>query len=99
MSGADNLAVIRLPVPLMAIDREVSELAMRAPTGEDFGEAGYPVRFLPSGATEFDARAMTRMIGRLAGIPLATANKLPAPQWNEAAMAILGFLNPGAASA
>lgn len=99
MSDLPN--VVKLSKPLVAIDRSFSELALREPNGEDLSAAGYPVRFLAKAAgetvTEFDAPAMTRMIARLAGIPLASANALGMRDWNRCAQVIAGFLGDGAA--
>ncbi len=90
--------VVPLSRPLKVIDQTLTELSLREMTGEDLSDAGYPTRFTAKGATEFDAPAMTRMIARLAGVPLTAANALPARDWNRCAMAISAFLGDGAAA-
>lgn len=88
--------VVKLSRPVPVLDGSVSEFSLRDPTGLDLSVAGYPVKYATDGSGGFDTPAMTRMIARLAGVPLTAAQSLRASDWTACAAVIAGFLPPGA---
>jgi Phage tail assembly chaperone proteins, E, or 41 or 14 len=69
---------------------------LREPTGNDLVAAGYPLSFGVGNRTEVDAGAMTRLIGKVSGIPEANVGMLPACDWQACCLVVMGFFAPPA---
>ncbi len=86
------MTVITLTRAVTAIDRELTEITLREPTGADLVKAGYPMRFTGSGASEIDANAMTALMARLGNVPRGTMEAMAFGDWNRCMLAVLAFL-------
>jgi hypothetical protein len=93
-----NGTVVKLSKPVQALTERIGSVTLREPTGGDLTEAGYPTKFDDKGKTEIDARAMTKLIARLAGVPETTVRDMAARDWNTCALTVAGFLGTGAAA-
>lgn len=87
-----GFATVKLSRPLTAIDRILTELSFREPTGADICDIGFPQR----GGGGVDGALMTAFIARLAGIPLTSARALSAADWTKCTNAISDFFVPTA---
>jgi hypothetical protein len=84
---------IQLSRPLNVIGTDRTSLDLREPTGKDITAAGYPIRFTDAG-TEVDAKSMSRLIAQVASVPAANIDMLPACDWQQACLALMGFFAP-----
>ena len=71
------MTTITLSRPVMSVDRELTTLDMREPTGRDLVAAGYPTRVGANGEIVIDPVAMTIMIARLCNVGRPTIEALP----------------------
>ena len=89
---------ITLTRPVRSVDRELTELVMREPTGRDLAESGFPTRVREGGAIEIDPVAVNKLGARLCGVGRPTIESLRMADWNAVMTAILGFLGDTAAT-
>lgn len=89
---------ITLSQPIEAHGERLTALSLRAPTGKDLRTAGLPYKLTADGAIAIEAANMHRMIAALAAVPPSTVDALSAADWNDAAMAVLGFITPAPAT-
>lgn len=89
---------VTLPLtkPVQAHGEVVSTLGLREPTGKDLRIAGLPYKLGADGGIAIDAANMGKMIAQLAAVPTSTVDLLSAPDWNAAAMVVLGFITGSA---
>jgi hypothetical protein len=91
---------LRLPLskPVKSEGNMLEELVFREPTAADIEAVGNPVildvldRDVPK--INFDARAMSAMMARLASVPPSTIRQLTARDWNTGAWRLVGFFTP-----
>ena len=87
---------ITLTRPVRSIDRELTELVMREPTGRDLAECGFPTRVREGGAIEIDPVAVNKLGARLCNVGRPTIESLRMADWNALMAAVLGFLGGSA---
>lgn len=87
---------ITLTRPVRSVDRELTELVMREPTGRDLTECGYPARAREGGAVELDPAIISKLGARLCGVGRGTIESLGMTDWNAVMAAVMGFLGGSA---
>ncbi len=98
--AAKDKAEIKLDLrkSVIANGDETKVLIFREPTGADIELVGNPVNLdMMSGDTpkiSFDAKAMTGMMARLAGVPPSTIRQMHPRDWNTAAWNLAPFFMP-----
>lgn len=97
---ADPVTItLATPIPgEAAFGEPVRALTLRAPTGRDLRRCGLPYRIEASGAPAIDTEAAARLIAELSALPPAAVDALSAPDFQAAAMAVLGFFAPAEAA-
>lgn len=86
---ADSVT-ITLKKPLRAHGKDVEEITLREPTGEDITVCGYPL-IISEGAAQPVAGAISKYIARLGGLPPSSVKPMSADDYNACMGAILGF--------
>lgn len=96
---ADPVTIsLSTPIPGdAAFGEPVRTLRLRPPTGRDLRRCGLPYRIDASGTPAIDAEAAAKLIAELAALPPSAIDVLSAPDFQAAAMAVLGFFAPAAA--
>lgn len=100
VNGADASLVISLMRhPIRNGDGEqVSELRFREPNAGDIEACGNPVILDLVGQerpkVNFDAKAMTQMMARLAAVPPSSIRAMHTKDWNTAAWMLTNFFMP-----
>lgn len=90
---------IRLSSPVTVIDREISEIALRPPTGKDLIATGNPMAINLDGGPggiNFDTKVMAAMIARLGNLTVTAVEDMAAEDFMAAALAVMVFLAPSA---
>jgi hypothetical protein len=87
---------LKLSKPVQAHGEVVTALTLREATGKDLRTAGLPYKLGADGGIAIDAGNMGKMIAQLAAVPTSTVDLLAAPDWNAAAMVVLGFITGSA---
>ena len=86
---------IKLTTPLKSIDRDLTEVTLREPTGKDMVRSGYPLRITDDGV-DVNAAPMHKLIGVCAGITPDAVDTMAIPDWNACCMAVMGFFSRAA---
>lgn len=97
MSGA----TLKLSKPIQAHGKEVTEITLREPNGEDVIDVGFPYIIAmsdgePSGI-ELKPKALYGYISRLGGIPLSSAKQLALKDVTALQGEIMAFFGEGSA--
>lgn len=90
------MTTLTLTRPIRVLDKDVTEITFREPTGADLVRCGFPVRILTGGATEIDTGAVARLIAALAGIPPNAVERLAIPDFSAAMTTVMGFFGASA---
>jgi hypothetical protein len=97
-NGSIDSIVVKLRKPIQLGSEEITQLTFREPTAGDIERCGNPVNIdFISGDTPkmtFDAKAMSAMMGVLAGVPPSTIKKMNTRDWNSAAWNLASFFLP-----
>lgn len=83
---------LTLKTPVQAHGGMITALTLREPTGKDIRTAGLPYNLAADGGINIAAGPMGKMLSALAEVPPSTIDMLAAPDWNAAAMVVLGFI-------
>lgn len=81
---------VTLTSPIQRGDETISFLEFRAPTGKDIRACGMPI----DGRGEIAAASVARFMSELGAVPPSTIDSLSAHDWQNAAVAVLGFFGP-----
>ncbi|MDT7953918.1 MAG: phage tail assembly protein [Acetobacteraceae bacterium] len=84
--------IVKLARPVRSIDRDLTSLTFREPTGRDIIAAGTLFSVGEDGRKIIEAAAVGRMIGRLAGITPDAVDALALSDFNACMGAVMGFL-------
>jgi hypothetical protein len=86
---------VPLEDPIQAHGEEMRSLTLRAPTGKDIRELGYPSTMLGNGdEMKIATDVVAKYVARLAGIPLPSVDALAAPDFNACITTVMGFFPP-----
>lgn len=90
--------VIPLTAPVEHGSERITQLTLRQPVGKDLRTCGVPYKLTPDQEIVIEGHAMHRMIAALAEVPPSVIDRIAAEDWQEASLAVLGFIM-GSASA
>ena len=82
---------ITLTQAITAHGTEVFELTLRAPTGKDVRELGYPYKLGGDESVTLDADRIARYVTRLANVPLSSVDQIVPYDMNNLAWAVTSF--------
>ena len=85
---------IALSRPIRMIDDMRTTITLNEPTGKQIAKAGYPLIFSADGVTEFNAASMSKMIAAIGNFTEEAVDRLPAYDWQNCALAVMGFFAP-----
>ena len=91
------MTTIPLTKPVKAHGKEITEISLREPNGEDIIACGYPLQMGDGTATP-QAAAVAKYIARLGDVPPSTVRQVTAEDFNNLMAGVLGFFGGSAAT-
>jgi len=89
------MSKITLSKPIMAHDKEITEIELREPTGEDVIALGYPYLIIigdsDEQAMELRPKVIARYVSRLGGIPPSSLNKVSPADFSGMTGVVMSF--------